>query len=107
MTPSFVRKLWREPLLHFAVLGADTFDDAALFLAYLALGRPHDADAGFIVVGRGQFERLQAGFARAHQRAPSKQELDDWRMARAAQVRLGSASGHRGAAVARAHAGIG
>jgi hypothetical protein len=65
-----VKRLLREPLLHFLLLGA------GLFVAYGL--RPHpgrDEAAGRIVVTQGQIENLADGFARAWQRPPTSEEL--------------------------------
>lgn len=65
-----MKRILKEPLLHFVLLGA------GLFLAY---GRmPKDVsrgDAGTIVVTQGQIEHLTAGFIKTWQRAPSAEEL--------------------------------
>ena len=64
-----MRKLLREPLLHFAVLGF------ALFLGYHWLsGRVSTRDR--IVITQGRVEQLAAGFNAIHQRAPTAVELD-------------------------------
>ena len=65
-----MKRLLREPLLHFLLLGA------GLFVAYGL--RPHpgrDEAAGRIVVTQGQIENLADGFARAWQRPPTSEEL--------------------------------
>lgn len=63
------RRLLREPLLHFLLLGA------ALFLAYHLGPRRGGAEPQQIVVSAGQIEHLAAGFARTWQRAPTPDEL--------------------------------
>ena len=62
-----MRRVLREPLLHFAVLGA------ALFVAY-GLVRPSSADSDTIVVTAGQVASLEAQFASAWQRPPTEKE---------------------------------
>jgi hypothetical protein len=62
-----IGRVLREPLLHFAVLGA------ALFVAY-GLLRPSSADADTIVVTSGQVASLEAQFVSAWQRPPTDQE---------------------------------
>ena len=57
----------REPLLHFAVLGA------ALFAADAAL-KPRDSDAQQVIVSSGQVASLVAQFQGTWQRAPSEDE---------------------------------
>jgi hypothetical protein len=69
-----MRKLLREPLLHFLLLGV------ALFALYGSLndGRPQNE----IFVSRGQLRSLESQFARVWQRPPTPQELnhlvDNW-----------------------------
>src|SRR6185503_4485088 len=65
-----MRRLLREPLLHFLLLGA------ALFLAY-SLQQKNSArrEPGQIVVTLGQVEQLATGFAKTWQRPPTSEEL--------------------------------
>jgi len=72
-----MRRLLKEPLLHFLLLGA------GLFLAYGLMSRPGNSSApGKIIVTVGQVEHLAAGVARTWQRSPTDAELegliDDW-----------------------------
>jgi len=71
-----MKRILREPLLHFVVLGA------ALFVAYGVLSGGDAASPGKIVVTAGRIEHLATGFARTWQRPPSDTELkalvDDW-----------------------------
>jgi hypothetical protein len=72
-----VKRILKEPLLHFLLLGA------ALFITYGLMSGPGSNDApGKIVVTVGQVEHLAAGFARTWQRPPTDTELkgliDDW-----------------------------
>ncbi|HVY08355.1 MAG TPA: peptidylprolyl isomerase [Burkholderiales bacterium] len=71
-----MRRLLREPLLHFLVLGALLF----AFYGWLHRGLPGGADE--IVVTRAQVQNLEAQFARTWQRAPAPDELrgliDNW-----------------------------
>ena len=64
-----VRRLIREPLLHFAVLGA------ALFAAYTAF-RPASSDSSAIVVSGDRIAAIVAQFRGTWQRPPSREELD-------------------------------
>jgi hypothetical protein len=64
-----MKRLLKEPLLHFLVLGA------LLFVAYGLLNRRDEARAGQIVVTQGQLENLQISFSRVWQRPPTQQEL--------------------------------
>jgi hypothetical protein len=64
-----MRSLLREPLLHFAVLGA------ALFLYFQHTGGVTRDAASQIVITAGQLEHLAAGFARTWQRAPDDTEM--------------------------------
>ncbi|MDO9060682.1 MAG: peptidylprolyl isomerase [Bradyrhizobium sp.] len=65
------RRLLREPLLHFLLLGA------VLFAAHGILLRDSAAEPGRIVVTQGQIEGMARLFARARQRPPSDAELQD------------------------------
>lgn len=71
-----MKRILREPLLHFLLLGA------LLFLAYGLMSRPGSGAPGQIVVTAGQIEHLAVGFAKTWQRPPTGQELkglvDDW-----------------------------
>jgi len=64
-----MRKLLREPLLHFLVLGLALFA-----LQRWVAGPPQTGDR--IVITRGRIEQLAAGYERMHQRAPLRAELD-------------------------------
>lgn len=65
-----MKRLIREPLVHFVLLGA------GLFLAYsLVETRPGDSP-GAIVVTPGKIEHLTATFVRVWQRPPTESELD-------------------------------
>jgi hypothetical protein len=65
-----VRRFWREPLVHFLLLGA------ALFVAFDVAGkRPQDAPAR-IVVTQGQIAAMTAEFTRTWQRPATPEELD-------------------------------
>jgi hypothetical protein len=63
-----VKRLLREPLVHFLALGA------LMFAVYaMVAGRDRDPDA--IVIGQGQIEMMSAVFERTWQRAPTRDEL--------------------------------
>ena len=63
-----IRRLLREPLLHFLLLGA------LLFLAYGWLNRAGLAAPDEIVVSRGRVDGLVMQFERVWQRAPTAEE---------------------------------
>ena len=72
-----MKRILKEPLLHFLLLGV------GVFLAYGLMSRPSTSGArGKIVVTAGQVEHLAAGFTKAWQRPPTDAELkgliDDW-----------------------------
>jgi hypothetical protein len=72
-----MRRILKEPLLHFFLLGA------ALFLAYHLISSPGSrAVPGQIIVTAGQVEHLAATFSKAWQRPPTDGEvkglIDDW-----------------------------
>jgi PPIC-type PPIASE domain len=64
-----MKRLIREPLLHFLLLGA------AIFTAYNLLPNRSSAEPGKIVITQGQIEHLSTGFARTWQRPPTADEL--------------------------------
>ena len=69
--PLRIQTLWREPLLHFLLIGA------ALFLYFNLVGGVSEApDTKRIVVSSGQVEQLVANFERTWSRPPTPQELD-------------------------------
>ena len=65
-----IRKLLREPLVHFIALGALVF-----LLFHFNASRDEVAD-GKIVVTPGKMEQLVTGFTRTWHRPPTRQELD-------------------------------
>jgi hypothetical protein len=64
-----MKRLLKEPLLHFIVLGA------LFFVAYGTLHRRDEPRAGQIVVTQGNLANLQISFSRVWQRPPTPQEL--------------------------------
>ena len=64
-----MRKLWREPLVHFLVIGA------GLFLAFGLTRDERDDATNRIVVDAAQVEQLAAQFRRTWLRPPTEQEL--------------------------------
>jgi PPIC-type PPIASE domain len=65
-----MKQLFREPLLHFLLLGA------GLFVAFGLVGKRTGGEPGRIVVTQGQIEHLAAGFNRVHGRPISPEELE-------------------------------
>ena len=64
-------RLWREPLLHFLLIGA------ALFLFYEVVGTDNgEVPAKRIHVNSGQVAQLAANFERSRMRQPTQDELD-------------------------------
>jgi hypothetical protein len=64
-----VKRLLREPLVHFLLLGA------ALFALFDVAGGPRARPAEVVMVGASEVARLAEGFARTWQRAPTRDEL--------------------------------
>jgi hypothetical protein len=64
-----MKRLLREPLLHFLLLGA------AIFAAYSVVSKRGSEEPGKIVITQGQVENLAFGFAKTWQRPPTDQEL--------------------------------
>jgi hypothetical protein len=65
-----LRRLLREPLLHFLLLGG------LLFIAYGLLSRPEGSLSGSIVVTQGRIENMALLFERTWQRPPTREELE-------------------------------
>jgi hypothetical protein len=66
-----MKRLLREPLVHFLVLGA------ALFVAFDLTGKSTGGAPGTIVVTKAQADALAAGFARTWQRPPNADEREE------------------------------
>ena len=64
-----MKKLAREPLLHFLLLGA------AIFLVYSVVSKHSAGEPGKIVITQGQLESLLDGFTQTRQRPPTQ---DEW-----------------------------
>jgi hypothetical protein len=67
--PTGMKRILREPLLHFLLLGA------AIFVAYGFVSKHSPVEPGRIVITRGQIEHLAMGFAKTWQRPPTAGEL--------------------------------
>ena len=65
-----MKKLIREPFIHFILLGA------AIFLAYHFLSARADNQPGKIVITQGDITSIMIGFSRTWQRPPTREELD-------------------------------
>jgi hypothetical protein len=65
-----MRQLFREPLLHFLLLGA------GLFVAFGLMGKRPSVESGQIVITQGQIEYLAAGYNRVHGRPALPEELE-------------------------------
>lgn len=65
-----MKRLLREPLLHFLLLGA------GLFLLFSLVGERTGDEPESIVITQGQVEHLAMSFARVWQRPPSPEELE-------------------------------
>jgi hypothetical protein len=65
-----MKKLIREPLLHFLLLGA------AIFAAYNLIAERSGDEPGKIVITEGQVAAMQLGFTRTNQRPPTREELE-------------------------------
>jgi hypothetical protein len=64
-----MKRLLKEPLLHFLVLGA------AIFAIYRWLPKRSNSEPGNIVITQGQVEHLATAFAKSWQRPPTAEEL--------------------------------
>jgi hypothetical protein len=64
-----MKRLLKEPLLHFLVLGA------AIFAVYHWLPKRNNSEPGNIVITQGEIEYLATVFTRSWQRPPTEEEL--------------------------------
>jgi hypothetical protein len=65
-----MKRILREPLVHFLLLGA------GLFIAYSLVAQPgNDGAPRKIVITQGQIDNLLTGFAKAWQRPPTAEEM--------------------------------
>ena len=65
-----MRRLIREPLLHFLLLGA------AIFIVHRLVSGGADEEPERIVVTRGDIQSMVTGLSRTWQRPPTREELD-------------------------------
>jgi PPIC-type PPIASE domain len=65
-----MKKILREPLLHFLVLGV------AIFAAYGLVSPRTSQEPGKIVISAGQITALSEGFTRVWRRPPTREELE-------------------------------
>jgi hypothetical protein len=65
-----MKQLFREPLVHFLLMGA------GLFVAFGLVDKRTSGEPGKIIVTQGQIEHLAAGFNRVHGRPASPEELE-------------------------------
>ena len=65
-----MKQLFREPLVHFLLLGA------GLFVAFGLVDKRPSGEPGKIVITQGQIEHLAAGYNRVHGRPASPEELE-------------------------------
>ena len=65
-----MKRLLKEPLLHFLLLGA------AIFVAYSLVSKRSSDEPGRIVITQGQVASMVVGFSRTWQRPPTREELD-------------------------------
>ncbi|MDB6155644.1 MAG: hypothetical protein JWL90_4097 [Chthoniobacteraceae bacterium] len=65
-----MKKILREPLLHFLLLGV------AIFAAYGLVSKPISGEPGNIVISAGQVAAMAEGFARTWRRPPTTAEID-------------------------------
>ena len=63
-------KFFKEPLVHFLLLGA------GLFVLFSFLNKGSSDERGEIIVTQGHIEALALGFEKVWQRSPSEEELD-------------------------------
>src|SRR5713101_6512661 len=65
-----MKKLMREPLVHFLLLGA------AIFVVYSLVSKGISGEPGKIVVTQGQLASMRVGFTLMWQRPPTSDEVE-------------------------------
>jgi hypothetical protein len=65
-----MRKILREPLLHFLLLGT------AIFAAYSLVSKRGSQEPGKIVISEGQIAAMAEGFTRTWRRPPTREEIE-------------------------------
>ena len=65
-----MKRLLREPLLHFLLLGA------VIFAAYSLVARPTGSEPGKIVITQGQLASMMESFSLTRQRPPTREEWE-------------------------------
>ena len=65
-----MKRLLKEPLVHFLLLGG------ALFFIFGLFGKPTGGSSGAVVVTQGQIASMASGFTSTWERAPTQAELD-------------------------------
>ena len=65
-----MKRILKEPLLHFLLLGA------AIFAAYSLMSRGSSGEPGKIVVTQGQLASMRESFIRTRQRPPTREEWE-------------------------------
>jgi parvulin-like peptidyl-prolyl cis-trans isomerase-like protein len=65
-----MKRVLREPLLHFLLLGT------AVFVAYSLVTKPSSDEPGKIVISQGQVAAMVEGFARTWRRPPTGEEIE-------------------------------
>ena len=67
---NLLKKLAREPLLHFLLLGA------AIFVVYSVVSKHSSGEPGKIVITQGQLESMLDSFTQTRQRPPTEEEWE-------------------------------
>ena len=65
-----MKRFFKEPLVHFLLLGA------ALFVVFGLFGKSTGGLPGTIVITQGQIASIASGFTSTWERAPTQEELD-------------------------------
>jgi len=65
-----MKRILKEPLVHFVLLGA------AMFVAYSLVSKGTSGEPGKIVVTQGQLASMRMGFSRTWQRPPTREEWE-------------------------------
>ncbi len=68
--PNGIKKILKEPLFHFLLLGA------GIFLLYLLVARRSVSEPGKIVITAGELSSMREGYISTWQRSPTNEEMD-------------------------------
>ena len=68
--PNIIKKIIREPLFHFLLMGT------AIFIAYNLISRQASSEPGKILITQGELASMREGYINTWQRPPTSEEMD-------------------------------